>query len=1028
MYPVNQWGGLPNYGGYQNPQMTGGFIHPQHTSMGGGVPPNFNSAQGASFVARPLRPPPPPMSAGMMPQMTGMSPGMMQQGTGMSPMMQQGTGMPMMQQGTGMSPMMQQGTGMPMMQQGTGMPMMPQGTGVMPQMTGVLNDPRMRLMYTQFLPAAQPYSGGAPAASAMNFHQASLQPHQFQNKLQSMGASSNAPPAAGAKPKIPWALTKEEKKSYDNIFRAWDAKRTGFIGGEVARELFGQSGLDRETLLQIWHLSDTENKGKLNQAEFHVAMALIYRALNGNTVPVELPPELVPTSSRDLDESVDFLRDLLKQDSSVRSSTALNLPEPGSNRGANYTESRSFYQNPIQLKPQPKSSADAVTYKHQDSGSAGYRSKGRYLDRREVRFDGQSAAEDLGEMKRQLEKTQRMLEKTGVQDDEDRELEREMEDARYSIRRLQDDIEYYNARDGAHANDQRRRAERTLMQLLHERLPELESRLEKRQSRDRERRVQSSKERDARNNDRYAHLKDDPVKSPVFTTESAAPAAAPAPAPAAAPAPASAPPAMLTGTEREAWIRSEAQRRVQERMRMLGVGGSVSPGNQSPSMDTSVEERLQAEKREAEKRAAQADREAADREEARRTRLREQKLSRAAPPPPPLRTPAPKAAHAAPPEPESSRTNPFFHMQQVAETEHSIATKREPEPIAEPEPEPVAEPEFEPVAEPEPEPVAEPEPEPFMEFEQESGPPVEHALSAPAAPPSNLPMPQRAVPPSAPKSSNMPVQLPPSHDDDWDEEDEEDEDGPGLSSRVTRQHLAQQLFSGVVSSAPATPPPAPAPPPPALTPPAPKTSAVQLDEEPGDRNALLSQIRGGKSLRKASVNDRSNATTAGAVLGSASPPQGLSLASVPESEALEAAPAEAPHFPGSFEEPTDELAAQPVDNQDDLGFDMTRSVLFRTMYPFTGEQGMLSFDTGEVLIVHPTLDGPTIEGDWTYGALLCAPAHKGLIPVAYVASIEETIGAEALYDYNAASPEEASFKEGEVLQIVDQSDPDWWLV
>lgn len=38
------------------------------------------------------------------------------------------------------------------------------------------------------------------------------------------------------------------------------------------------------------------------------------------------------------------------------------------------------------------------------------------------------------------------------------------------------------------------------------------------------------------------------------------------------------------------------------------------------------------------------------------------------------------------------------------------------------------------------------------------------------------------------------------------------------------------------------------------------------------------------------------------------------------------------------------------------------------------------------------------------------------------------VAAEALYDYDATSPEEASFKEGETLQIVDQSDENWCLI
>lgn len=53
-------------------------------------------------------------------------------------------------------------------------------------------------------------------------------------------------------PKIPWALTKDERKNYDQIFRAWDKDGSGFISGEMAREVFGQSGLGQDDMAQIW--------------------------------------------------------------------------------------------------------------------------------------------------------------------------------------------------------------------------------------------------------------------------------------------------------------------------------------------------------------------------------------------------------------------------------------------------------------------------------------------------------------------------------------------------------------------------------------------------------------------------------------------------------------------------------------------------------------------------------------------------------------------------------------------------------
>ena len=67
----------------------------------------------------------------------------------------------------------------------------------------------------------------------------------------------------------------------------------------MAQEIFGQSDLPRDDLMKIWYanassfrsekrlnerrictrrnLADIDNRGKLNLAEFHVAMGLIYR-------------------------------------------------------------------------------------------------------------------------------------------------------------------------------------------------------------------------------------------------------------------------------------------------------------------------------------------------------------------------------------------------------------------------------------------------------------------------------------------------------------------------------------------------------------------------------------------------------------------------------------------------------------------------------------------------------------------------------------------------------------------------------
>ena len=74
---------------------------------------------------------------------------------------------------------------------------------------------------------------------------------------------------------IPWAVTKIEKQMYDKIFDGWDGLGKGFIGGDVAIEVFGQSGLPKEDLMKIWTLADVGNKGKLDKDEFAIAMHLV---------------------------------------------------------------------------------------------------------------------------------------------------------------------------------------------------------------------------------------------------------------------------------------------------------------------------------------------------------------------------------------------------------------------------------------------------------------------------------------------------------------------------------------------------------------------------------------------------------------------------------------------------------------------------------------------------------------------------------------------------------------------------------
>lgn len=149
----------------------------------------------------------------------------------------------------GMGP---QATGYPggggLMPQATGYPggLRPASAPLVPQPTGFI-DQRLQMMSGAFLPSnmASPYgAGGAPQLPNAQLPGGLSLQQGFQQLNQDVRGT--------AAPKVPWALSKGEKKSYDQIFRAWDTSNTGFIDGKTALEVFGQSGLDRNDLARIW--------------------------------------------------------------------------------------------------------------------------------------------------------------------------------------------------------------------------------------------------------------------------------------------------------------------------------------------------------------------------------------------------------------------------------------------------------------------------------------------------------------------------------------------------------------------------------------------------------------------------------------------------------------------------------------------------------------------------------------------------------------------------------------------------------
>ncbi|KAL8928267.1 MAG: hypothetical protein Q9208_001977 [Pyrenodesmia sp. 3 TL-2023] len=288
---------------------------------------------------------------------------------------------------------------------------------------------------------------------------------------------------------VPWAVTKDEKKIYDGLFKAWDGLNKGFIGGDVAIEVMGQSGLAKPDLEKIWTLADPGNKGRLDMDEFAVAMHLIYRKLNGYPVPNQLPPELVPPSTRNFADSIGTVKSLLSQDAETRKNTGSFLQPQKT--GVSYLKNHSFRTDSNGTTPGRK---DATMFRHNDE-EVGYRSSAR----RRIGGGGrtpspaqstspvsESSNDDLSveQLQKRIREKQVLLDALDFKDenavDEDDALDRrdrrDAEELYRRIRRIQEDIDSHpNASLRNVDSEAERRNMKRQLQRITDKLPELAS-------------------------------------------------------------------------------------------------------------------------------------------------------------------------------------------------------------------------------------------------------------------------------------------------------------------------------------------------------------------------------------------------------------------------------------------------------------------------------------------------------------------------------------------------------------------------
>ncbi|KAI4167025.1 MAG: hypothetical protein LQ343_007550 [Gyalolechia ehrenbergii] len=288
---------------------------------------------------------------------------------------------------------------------------------------------------------------------------------------------------------VPWAVTKDEKKIYDRLFKAWDGLNKGFIGGDVAIEVMGQSGLPKTDLEKIWTLADPGNKGRLDMDEFAVAMHLIYRKLNGYPVPTQLPPELVPPSTRNFADSIGTVKSLLSQDAETRKNTGSFLQPQKT--GVSYLKNHSFRTDSNGITPGRK---DGTIFRNNDD-EIGYRSSAR----RRIGGGGRTPSpvpstspglevsnEDLSveQLQKRIREKQVILDALDFDDENavdeedalDRRDRRDAEDLYRRIRRIQEDIDSHpNASLRYVDSEAERRNMKRQLQRITDKLPELAS-------------------------------------------------------------------------------------------------------------------------------------------------------------------------------------------------------------------------------------------------------------------------------------------------------------------------------------------------------------------------------------------------------------------------------------------------------------------------------------------------------------------------------------------------------------------------
>ncbi|XP_078000886.1 EH domain-containing protein 1-like [Glandiceps talaboti] len=135
-----------------------------------------------------------------------------------------------------------------------------------------------------------------PTEEAVKSQEPAVRGGAFSNDPSPFGAGYGEGADFGRNEHEEWIVSREMGK-YETTFGSLNPV-DGKISGVAAKKYMIQSKLPNTVLGKIWKLADIDRDGMLDLEEFGLAQHLINIKLEGNDIPGELPPHLIPPSKK----------------------------------------------------------------------------------------------------------------------------------------------------------------------------------------------------------------------------------------------------------------------------------------------------------------------------------------------------------------------------------------------------------------------------------------------------------------------------------------------------------------------------------------------------------------------------------------------------------------------------------------------------------------------------------------------------------------------------------------------------------